>query len=63
MRLLLQPPASAHGGVSRTANDAGKHCPVYEPLAATGEDSNILWVPAKSRGAALQAGIQKSPIF
>jgi predicted dehydrogenase len=52
-----------HGGVARAAIDAGRHCLVEKPLAATHEDALILCDHAKSAGLVLQAGHQERYIF
>ena len=61
--LVVATPAIAHGGVARAAIDAGKHCLVEKPLAATAEDADILCQHAKERGIVLQAGHQERYIF
>jgi predicted dehydrogenase len=61
--LVVATPAVAHGGVTRAAIDAGRHCLVEKPLAATHEDAIILVDHAKSRGLVLQAGHQERYIF
>jgi predicted dehydrogenase len=61
--LVVATPAVAHGGVARAAIDAGRHCLVEKPLAATHEDALILCEHASSRGLILQAGHQERYIF
>jgi predicted dehydrogenase len=61
--LVVATPAIAHGGVARAAIDAGKHCLVEKPLAATAEDADILCQHATERGVVLQAGHQERYIF
>ncbi len=61
--LVVATPAIAHGGVARSAIDAGKHCLVEKPLAATAADADILCQHAKERGIVLQAGHQERYIF
>jgi predicted dehydrogenase len=61
--LVVATPAVAHGGVARAAIDAGRHCLVEKPLAATHEDALILCEHAHSRGLILQAGHQERYIF
>lgn len=61
--LVVATPAVAHGGVARAAIDAGKHCLVEKPLAATYEDALILCDHAKAAGLILQAGHQERYIF
>ncbi len=61
--LVVATPAMAHGGVARAAIDAGKHCLVEKPLAATHEDALILCDHAKSGGVILQSGHQERYIF
>jgi predicted dehydrogenase len=61
--LVVATPAVAHGGVARAAIDAGRHCLVEKPLAATHEDALILVEQAKARGLVLQAGHQERYIF
>jgi predicted dehydrogenase len=61
--LVVATPAVAHGGVARAAIDAGRHCLVEKPLAATHEDALILVDHARSRGLILQAGHQERYIF
>jgi predicted dehydrogenase len=61
--LVVATPAVAHGGVARAAIDAGRHCLVEKPLAATYEDALILCEHAKARGLVLQAGHQERYIF
>ncbi|AMS30183.1 MAG TPA: gfo/Idh/MocA family oxidoreductase [Hyphomonadaceae bacterium] len=61
--LVVATPAIAHGGVARAAIDAGKHCLVEKPLAATAEDADILCQHAAERALVLQAGHQERYIF
>jgi predicted dehydrogenase len=61
--LVVATPAVAHGGVARAAIDAGRHCLVEKPLAATHDDALTLVDHAKSRGVILQAGHQERYIF
>ncbi len=61
--LVVATPAIAHGGVARAAIDAGKHCLVEKPLAATAADADILCQHAVERGVVLQAGHQERYIF
>jgi predicted dehydrogenase len=61
--LVVATPAVAHGGVARAAIDAGRHCLVEKPLAATHEDALILCEHAASAGLVLQAGHQERYIF
>lgn len=61
--LVVATPAVAHGGVARAAIDAGKHCLVEKPLAATAKDAAILCDHATKRGVVLQAGHQERYIF
>jgi predicted dehydrogenase len=61
--LVVATPAVAHGGVARAAIDAGKHCLVEKPLAATYEDALILCDHAKAAGLILQSGHQERYIF
>lgn len=61
--LIVATPAIAHGGVARAAIDAGKHCLVEKPLAATAADADILCEHAAERGVVLQAGHQERYIF
>jgi predicted dehydrogenase len=61
--LVVATPAVAHGGVARAAIDAGRHCLIEKPLAATYEDALILVDHAKARGIVLQAGHQERYIF
>ncbi|GBF56669.1 glucose-6-phosphate 3-dehydrogenase [Candidatus Phycosocius bacilliformis] len=61
--LVVATPAVAHGGVARAAIDAGKHCLVEKPLAATAEDADILCDHAAQRRVVLQAGHQERYIF
>jgi predicted dehydrogenase len=61
--LVVATPAVAHGGVARAAIDAGRHCLVEKPLAATHEDALILCDHAVSAGLVLQAGHQERYIF
>jgi predicted dehydrogenase len=61
--LVVATPAIAHGGVARAAIDAGKHCLVEKPLAATAADADILCAHATERGVVLQAGHQERYIF
>lgn len=61
--LVVATPAVAHGGVARAAIDAGRHCLVEKPLAATHEDALVLCDHAKSHGLVLQAGHQERYIF
>jgi len=61
--LIVATPAIAHGGVARAAIDAGKHCLVEKPLAATAADADILCQHAAERGVVLQAGHQERYIF
>lgn len=61
--LVVATPAIAHGGVARAAIDAGKHCLVEKPLAATAADADILCHHAAERGVVLQAGHQERYIF
>ena len=61
--LVVATPAIAHGGVARAAIDAGKHCLVEKPLAATAADAEILSRLAAERGVVLQAGHQERYIF
>lgn len=61
--LIVATPAVAHGGVARAAIDAGKHCLVEKPLAATHEDAVILCAHAAAQGLVLQAGHQERYIF
>ncbi|GIU66821.1 Gfo/Idh/MocA family protein [Candidatus Phycosocius spiralis] len=61
--LVVATPAVAHGGVARAAIDAGKHCLVEKPLAATSADADILCQHAAYRGVILQAGHQERYIF
>jgi predicted dehydrogenase len=61
--LVVATPAIAHGGVARAAIDAGKHCLVEKPLAATYADAQILVEHAHARGLILQAGHQERYIF
>ena len=61
--LVVATPAVAHGGVARAAIDAGKHCLVEKPLAATHEDALILCEHAEAAGLILQAGHQERYIF
>ncbi|MFM1976385.1 MAG: hypothetical protein RL145_1231 [Pseudomonadota bacterium] len=61
--LVVATPAIAHGGVARAAIDAGKHCLVEKPLAATAADADILCQHAAERGVVLQAGHQERYIF
>lgn len=61
--LVVATPAVAHGGVARAAIDAGRHCLVEKPLAATYEDALILCEHASARGLVLQAGHQERYIF
>ena len=61
--LVVATPAVAHGGVARAAIDAGKHCLVEKPLAATHEDALILCEHAAAAGLILQAGHQERYIF
>ncbi len=61
--LVVATPASAHGGVARSALNAGKHCLVEKPLAATIECAAILCEIAESKNLVLQAGHQERYIF
>ena len=61
--LIVATPAVAHGGVARAAIDAGKHCLVEKPLAATWEDAKILCDHAQAKGVILQAGHQERYVF
>jgi predicted dehydrogenase len=61
--LVVATPAIAHGGVARAAIDAGKHCLVEKPLAATSQDADTLVALAAARGVVLQAGHQERYIF
>lgn len=61
--LVVATPAIAHGCVARAAIDAGKHCLVEKPLAATAADADILCQHAVERGVVLQAGHQERYIF
>jgi predicted dehydrogenase len=61
--LVVATPAVAHGGVARAAIDAGRHCLVEKPLAATHEDALILCEHAAAAGLVLQAGHQERYIF
>jgi predicted dehydrogenase len=61
--LVVATPAVAHGGVARRAIDAGRHCLVEKPLAATHEDALILVEHANSHGLVLQAGHQERYVF
>lgn len=61
--LVVATPAVAHGGVARAAIDAGRHCLVEKPLAATYEDALILCEHAAAAGLVLQAGHQERYIF
>lgn len=61
--LVVATPAVAHGGVARAAIDAGRHCLVEKPLAATHEDALILCEHAAAAGLILQAGHQERYIF
>jgi predicted dehydrogenase len=61
--LVVATPAIAHGGVARAAIDAGKHCLVEKPLAATATDADILCQHAAARRVVLQAGHQERYIF
>ena len=61
--LVVATPAVAHGGVARAAIDAGRHCLVEKPLAATYEDALILCDHAAAAGLVLQAGHQERYIF
>ncbi len=61
--LVVATPAIAHGGVARAAIDAGKHCLVEKPLAATSAGAEILCQHAAERGVVLQAGHQERYIF
>jgi len=61
--LVVATPAIAHGGVARAAIDAGRHCLVEKPLAATAADADILCQHAAERGVVLQAGHQERYIF
>lgn len=61
--LIVATPAIAHGGVARAAIDAGKHCLVEKPLAATAADADILCEHAAELGVVLQAGHQERYIF
>lgn len=61
--LVVATPASAHGGVARAALNAGKHCLVEKPLAATIECAAILCDIAEEKKLILQAGHQERYIF
>jgi predicted dehydrogenase len=61
--LVVATPAVAHGGVARAAIDAGKHCLIEKPLAATYEDAQILVEHATANAIVLQAGHQERYIF
>jgi predicted dehydrogenase len=61
--LVVATPAVAHGGVARAAIDAGRHCLVEKPLAATHEDALVLCEHATAAGLVLQAGHQERYIF
>lgn len=61
--LVVATPASAHGGVARAALNAGKHCLVEKPLAATIECAAILCEIAEAKNLILQAGHQERYIF
>jgi predicted dehydrogenase len=61
--LVVATPAVAHGGVARAAIEAGRHCLVEKPLAATHEDALILCEHAAAAGLVLQAGHQERYIF
>ncbi len=61
--LVVATPAVAHGGVARAAIDAGRHCLVEKPLAATHEDALVLCAHAAQAGLVLQAGHQERYIF
>ncbi len=61
--LVVATPAIAHGGVARAAIDAGKHCLVEKPLAATATDADLLCQHAADRRVVLQAGHQERYIF
>ncbi len=61
--LVVATPAIAHGGVARAALNAGKHCLVEKPLAATAEDAQILCEISEAKGLVLQAGHQERYIF
>jgi predicted dehydrogenase len=61
--LVVATPAVAHGGVARAALDAGRHCLVEKPLAATYKDALVLCERAASAGLVLQAGHQERYIF
>ena len=61
--LVVATPAVAHGGVARAALNAGKHCLVEKPLAASAEDAKILCEISEAKGLILQAGHQERYIF
>lgn len=61
--LVVATPAIAHGGVARAALNAGKHCLVEKPLAASAEDAQILCEISEAKGLVLQAGHQERYIF
>lgn len=61
--LVVATPAVAHGGVARAALNAGKHCLVEKPLAASAEDAIILCEISEAKGLVLQAGHQERYIF
>jgi predicted dehydrogenase len=61
--LIVATPAIAHGSVARDAIDAGKHCLIEKPLAATWKDAKILCECARAKGVILQAGHQERYIF
>jgi predicted dehydrogenase len=61
--MVVATPAVSHGGVARAAIDAGKHCLVEKPLAATYEDALILCDHAAAANLVLQAGHQERYIF
>lgn len=61
--LVVATPAVAHGGVARAALNAGRHCLVEKPLAASAEDAAILCEISEAKGLVLQAGHQERYIF
>lgn len=61
--MVIATPAVTHGGVARAAIDAGKHCLIEKPLAATHQDALILCDHAATANLVLQAGHQERYIF
>lgn len=61
--LVVATPASAHGGVTLAALEAGKHCLVEKPLSATPESAENLCAIARAKNLVLQAGHQERYIF